>query len=151
MCHVLVSLNVMSLLCHFKKIIVLTESHKFDTSLFYSNLPKRVWQILNQGVVSLCMFASPLVVLRVKPLFAFLLFLYACVDCALFVLSEGGLKCLPIKQSNLCFAFWKLFWCSSQVLPCFIVSTLMYMLSFVLPHILLCLAAFLVLRICSTN
>ena len=50
-------------------------------------------------------FASPLVVLCVKPLFCFLTFLYACVDCALFVLSKGELKCFPIvpMQFVLCF------------------------------------------------
>ena len=51
------------------------------------------------------MFASSLVVLCVKPLFAFLLFLYACVDCTLFALSKGELKCLPIVQKQFVFCF----------------------------------------------
>ena len=51
------------------------------------------------------MFACLLVVLRVKPLFAFLMFLYACAGCALFALPEGELECLPIVQMQfvLCF------------------------------------------------
>ena len=51
------------------------------------------------------MFAFPLVVLRVKPLFAFLMFLYACVSCALFVLSNDKLKCFPIVQMQFVFCF----------------------------------------------
>ena len=31
-----------------------------------------------------------------KAFVCFLMFLYACVGCALFVLYEGGLECLPI-------------------------------------------------------
>ena len=36
---------------------------------------------------------------------SFLMYLYTCVDCALFVLSEGELKCLPIVQMQFVFCF----------------------------------------------
>ena len=39
-----------------------------------------------------------------KAFVCFLMFLYACVGCALFVLYEGGLECLPIVQMQ--FVFW---------------------------------------------
>ena len=137
-------------------VLCVDKNHKFDASHFCPNLPQRVWQLLNRGVVTLCMceclvFAFPLVVLRVKPLFAFLMFLYACVGCTLFVCLKVNWSASQLSKCNLCFAFWRLFWCSSQVLLCFNVSGWMYMLSFVFPCTLPCPTAFLVLRTCCTS
>ena len=81
----------------------------------------------------------------------FLMFLYACVGYTLFVCLKVDWSACWLSQCNLCFAFWVLFWCSSQVLLCFNVSAWIDMLSFVLPYILPCPAAFLVLCICSTS
>ena len=86
-----------------------------------------------------------------KVFVCFLMFLYACVGCAIVFCLKVNWSACQSSQSNLCFAFWKLFWCSSRVSPCFYVSAWMYMLSFVIPYILSCLTAFLVLCICSTN
>ena len=96
-------------------------------------------------------FASPLVVLRVNPLFTFLMFLHACVGCAMVFCLKVNWGASQLSQCNLCFAFWRLFWCSSRVLLCFNASAWMYMLSFVLPYILLRPASFLVLCICSAS
>ena len=97
-------------------------------------------------------FASPLVVLHVNPLFAFfnvsLCLCRLCLVCFVWRWIEALPNC---AKSNLCFAFWKLFWCSSQVLPCFNVPALMHMLPFVFPYILPCPVAFLVLCICSAS
>ena len=57
----------------------------------------------------------PLVVLHVKPLSAFLMFLYACVGCVIVFYLKVNWSACQLTQCNLCFAFWKLFWCSTSV------------------------------------
>ena len=86
-----------------------------------------------------------------KAFVCFLMFLYACAGCAIVFCLKVNWSASQLSQSNLCFAFWKLFWCFSQVLPCFIVLAWIDMLPFVFPYILPCPAAFLVLCICSAS
>ena len=86
-----------------------------------------------------------------KAFVCLLMFLYACVGCVTVLCLKVNWSACQLSQSNLCFAFWKLFWCSSRVLPCFNVPAWMHMLSFAFPYILPCPASFLVLCICSTS
>ena len=130
------------------------KGHGSNTSHFCSSLPKRIWQPWTE-VLSHCVwvfavcFPSGGVVC--KAFVCFLMFLYACVGCTMVFCLKVNWSACQLSKCNLCFAFWRLFWCSSQVLLCFNVSGWMYMLSFVFPCTLPCPTAFLVLRTCCTS
>ena len=112
------------------------QGHGFNTSHLYSNLPKE----LDNPELRCCffvyeclVFACPLVVLCVKSLFCFLMFLYACVDCALFILSEGELKHFPIEQMQFVFCFL-------EVVLVFQLSVAMFYCFCLNPHAFLCVS-----------
>ena len=150
---------VLSLCCCFKNRCVDKDHHQKVMGLtpptFVPDLPKRVWHPLNRGVVSLCVSVCCLLPLWwcsvLSLCFAFYVFLYACVGCTMVFCLKVNWSACQLSKCNLCFAFWRLFWCSSQVLLCFNVSGWMYMLSFVFPCTLPCPTAFLVLRTCCTS
>ena len=132
------------------------KNHKFDTSHFYPQFTQKSLitpESRHCFIVCVCLvFAFPSDGVVCKAFVcSFLMYLYACVGCALFVCLKVNWSASQLSKCNLCFAFWRLFWCSSQVLPCFNVPALMHMLPFVFPYILPCPVAFLVLCICSAS
>ena len=131
------------------------QSHGFDTSRFLFQFTQKS---LTNPELKCCfieyeclVFPSPLVVLCVNSSSAFLMFFYVCVGCTLVFCLKVNWSACQLCKCNLCFVFWKLFWCSSRVLPCLNVPAWMHMLPFVFPCIVPRPAAFLVLCICCTN